>query len=458
MPTEITTSVHTTPIKWNEDEWNKIAVQLYQLKGTHALASEGVNDIKAKDVFEAQNVLPAERRRKQISIAQGFQQIRERLRGLFERVQKENFLRTTTAAQTKASRRDTTPAVVQALTDVLIEEPHALHTANRDRFAEGSLVPHDANDEAGHTRTFEEGRVVDVRPGHEAEAHPSRKAVEQRVEGSPQSATIAPATSAPDLENVRSPISVENYGGRLTRQAEQSTPNLTELARPFVAMACEELARALVQAFTGHERFSSPPKLQTATVRTTRQFEEPGYRRNPQRPSSDIHAQRTDDDPRAGRADEIEARDDEVGYPTEVQPLFDPKLPPSANSDFKPMIGLVATRGHEYEDLQLLYPQLRFSIVPVEGIRGPEAFQNCQRVIGLREEVPQATEEVLKRTLGYRYVWLRGGVDRVREQLDAWLANPSSMQTGPRAAGPRGDKVLRQGNGKKRAKWPPRVA
>jgi hypothetical protein len=223
-------------------------------------------------------------------------------------------------------------------------------------------------------------------------------------------------------------------------------------------MVCEELARALVQTFSGQELASLTARLQTAAVVTARQSEEPRSRRGTERVSNDSTVPMTGDNPRAGRTGAIETGDDEVGYPVEVQPLFDPKLPPSATSDFKPMIGLVATRDHEFEDLQLLYPQLRFSIVLAEDIRGPEVFRDCQRVIGLREEVPHAVEELLKRALGYRYIWLRGGADRVREQLDAWLANPASMQAGPRRQAPRNEKRAANSNAKKRAKWPPRVA
>lgn len=75
-----------------------------------------------------------------------------------------------------------------------------------------------------------------------------------------------------------------------------------------------------------------------------------------------------------------------------------------------------------------------------------------------REEVPQATDDMLKRTLRYRYIRLSGGADSVREQLDAWLANPTAMQNGPRAPAQRNEKQGRNGNVKKRGKRPPRVA
>jgi hypothetical protein len=137
-----------------------------------------------------------------------------------------------------------------------------------------------------------------------------------------------------------------------------------------------------------------------------------------------------------------------------MQPLFDPKLPPSANSDFKPVIGLVAARAGEYAELQSLYPQLQLAIVPAEAIRGPEAFRNCQRIIGVHNEVPPATDDLLRHSLRYRYVRLQGGAAQVREQLNAWLDNPGSINGAP-GAQPRNDK--QQANGRRRSKWPPRV-
>lgn len=462
MPTEITTSAHASPIKWTDDEWNKIAVQLYQLKGTDVLASAGVNDIKARDVFEAQNVLPAGRRRKHISIAQGFQQIRARLRGLFERGQQEKLFPTTAPVQTKMSRGDTPPGRDQAVPDVSMEEAQSFHTATGDLFGEGGLVRHASSEGAGNAHPLEESSAVDVPRSQEHKLHSSRKSVEQRAGDGPQSATIAPTTSAYVNENVQPSVFVKNEYGQSSRQAELPSASLTALVRPFVAMVCEEFARALVQTFSEEEIFHSlASRLQPAVGRTAHSFEEPRSGRNPHRPNNDHQSRSRNNGLREASASTMEAREgghDEFDNPSEVQPLFDPKLPPSANSDFKPMIGLVATRDHEYEDLQLLYPQLRFSIVSAQDIHGPEAFRDCQRVIGLRGEVPHTIEELLKRALGYRYIWLRGGMDRIREQLDSWLANPRSIQAKPRSAKPRMHTGSRNGNVKKQGKWPPRVA
>ncbi|MBK4739139.1 hypothetical protein [Noviherbaspirillum pedocola] len=455
----MTTSVYALPIKWTDDEWNKIAVQLYHLKGRRALAPDGVEDIKARDVFEAQNILPVERRRKQISIAQGFQAIRTRLRGLFERGQQNHLF----PALAPPAHKDVTSAsspspVAQASVEAPVKELRTFDAASHDLFADGGVGSNEASDDVGSARMLEVSGAAGLETNRIDEIVPLKKTMDQEADEARPSATIAPTTSARVFENVHSFSSKDNRGNQLARRAEPSRTSLTELARPFVAMVCEELARALVQTFSGQELTSATSRLPTSAVQTARQSEEPRSRRGTEQVSNDSRFPMRDDNLRAGWTGAFETGDDEIGHPAEVQPLFDPKLPPSANSDFKPMIGLVATRDHEFEDLQLLYPQLRFSIVPAEDIRGPEVFRDCQRVIGLREEVPHGVEEVLKRALGFRYIWVRGGPDRVREQLDAWLANPASMQAGPRRQAPRNEKRVTNSNAKKRAKWPPRVA
>jgi len=59
-------------IKWTEDEWSTIASRLLQVHGLALLSSPALEEIKAKDVFNAQDVLPPARHRKLISISQGF--------------------------------------------------------------------------------------------------------------------------------------------------------------------------------------------------------------------------------------------------------------------------------------------------------------------------------------------------------------------------------------------------
>jgi hypothetical protein len=210
-------------------------------------------------------------------------------------------------------------------------------------------------------------------------------------------------------------------------------------------MVCEEFASALAKALAAQPGAAMLAGTRPEAPQRQRQGGErqrPPVEAAPQAPKPPAALEHFEEDP---------------SHPTEVQPLFDPKLPPSANSDFKPMIGLVATRAHEYEDLQMLYPQLQLCIVQADAIRGPDAFRNCQRIIGLRDEVPPATDDMLRRTLRHRYVRLNGGAIRVREQLNSWLDKPGSINSAPRPQQRNDKRQGTGGNGKKRHKWPPRA-
>jgi hypothetical protein len=143
----------------------------------------------------------------------------------------------------------------------------------------------------------------------------------------------------------------------------------------------------------------------------------------------------------------LDTGEEDGSHPAEVQPLFDPKLPPSANSDFKPTIGLVGANTRELDDLQLLYPQLRLTVVAPDAVRSADVFRQCQRIIGLREDVSQPVDELLRRLLRNRYIRIAGGIPRVREQLNAWLHNPGSINAEPRPHVPRGPKGQGQGQG-----------
>jgi hypothetical protein len=174
-----------------------------------------------------------------------------------------------------------------------------------------------------------------------------------------------------------------------------------EMARPFVAMVCQEFANALVNKLVeqgGGKAFSS--LLHTPPTGASQ------MRPSPVSPTDE---------------------DDAEFAETDVQPLFDPKLPPSANSAFKPVIALIATSAHDAEDLQRLFPQLELSVVSLDELRTAPALRNCQRMIGLREEIPAPADEFLRKTFRNRYVRITGGLIQLREQLGAWLNNPGSM-------------------------------
>jgi hypothetical protein len=120
----------------------------------------------------------------------------------------------------------------------------------------------------------------------------------------------------------------------------------------------------------------------------------------------------------------------------DVQPLFDPKLPPSANSDFKPNIGVVATHANDLQELRHLYPQLNLMIVQAEAVSDVRRFGHCQRIIALRDEIPPDMDELLSRLLRHRYVRQGGGVRGLKEQLNAWLDAPGSITSAPKRAVP----------------------
>jgi hypothetical protein len=120
-----------------------------------------------------------------------------------------------------------------------------------------------------------------------------------------------------------------------------------------------------------------------------------------------------------------DADSDDVG----VQPLFDPKLPPSANSHFKPNIGVIATHANDLQELRQLFPQLNLTIVQADSVSDVRRFGHCQRIIALRDEVPPVTDELLNRLSRHRYVRLDGGISGIKAQFNAWLHAPGSISS-----------------------------
>jgi hypothetical protein len=95
----------------------------------------------------------------------------------------------------------------------------------------------------------------------------------------------------------------------------------------------------------------------------------------------------------------------------DVQPLFDPKLPPSADSDFKPKIGVVSTLGSDFEGLRRHYPQLHLTIVDVDVLPDVRRFGHCKRIIALRNEISAVKDALLNRRLRHQYIRLDGGMN-----------------------------------------------
>src|SRR5215217_9591361 len=88
MPDKTEKSAAPKVIKWTEEEWASVANHLFDQKGAVLLSSPKLEEIRAKDVFLAQEALPEDRHRKLISIAQGFQGIRDRLSTIFHGMNK----------------------------------------------------------------------------------------------------------------------------------------------------------------------------------------------------------------------------------------------------------------------------------------------------------------------------------------------------------------------------------
>ena len=98
MPDKIEKSAAPKVIKWTEEEWASVANHLFGQKGAVLLSSPRLEEIRAKDVFLAQEALPEDRHRKLISIAQGFQGIRDRLSTIFQGMSHEQGLAESTPA------------------------------------------------------------------------------------------------------------------------------------------------------------------------------------------------------------------------------------------------------------------------------------------------------------------------------------------------------------------------
>jgi hypothetical protein len=218
--------------------------------------------------------------------------------------------------------------------------------------------------------------------------------------------------------------------------------DLIELARPFVAMVCEEFASALVKTLTekgGQQAVASLLQAVTPGVATPPVHQQKDHRARAPSPSSEGFGSGYDSVSAAPHA-----MDDEDAHfaESDVQPLFDPKLPPSADSAFKPMIALIATSLRDFEDLKQFYPQLELNVVALDDLRTAPSLRSCQRMIGLREDIPAPADEFLRKTFRNRYVRITGGIGQIREQLNAWLDNPVTLNTGA-PSWPR-----KQGNGK----------
>lgn len=470
MPDKTEKSAAPKVIKWTEEEWASVANHLFDQKGTVLLSSPRLEEIRAKDVFLAQEALPEDRHRKLISIAQGFQGIRDRLSTIFQNMN-----------QAQQGGKDGTPAPVVQLVQATAAP---VADAADDGKAAGVRSPHAEDEQKNPGRERkpqpQQGPVAAEAVQQQAVPQANPPAAEEPAKpvAEPDAAVQAKADTpqaeaAPRRQEAGNGMQPgrERHKDRMDRMDRtnegrpqgqfqppsppQASASFLEAARPFVAMVCEEMALALVKVLTtkgGEQQFGN--MLQKAIAQFSPQPGNGGAAR-PERQNQPRHERAPQPQPQSfssvidtpDRTLSTDSADDDSNHPAEVQPLFDPKLPPSANSDFKPTIGLVGSNQRELDDLQLLYPQLRLTVVAPDAVRSADVFRQCQRVIGLREDVAQPVDELLRRLLRNRYIRIAGGIPRVREQLNSWLHNPNSINAEPRPHAPRGPKGPGQGQG-----------
>ena len=482
MPDKTEKSVSPKVIKWTEEEWASVANHLFDQKGAVLLSSSRLEEIRAKDVFLAQDALPEDRHRKLISIAQGFQGIRDRLSTIFQNMSRSGQDLPADIRPVEA------PAVTAAFVDADAGETAgatSAHAGNGRNHQGREKRPPPQLASAPAEPMPEQAMTDSVEPVvTEAVAEPvTEPATQTRVDSAPPESAPRrqePVNSGqPGRERYKDRVNEGRTQAQFQPAPAASAPappaassapvsaSFLEVARPFIAMVCEEMALALVKALAtkgGEQQFGNmmqkamaqfaPPSGASGSPRPERQGQ-PRHERSPQpQPQSQPQSQpqpqpqsfnsAIDTPERTLGADGV---DEDGNHPAEVQPLFDPKLPPSANSDFKPTIGLVGSNQRELDDLQLLYPQLRLTVVTPDAVRSADVFRQCQRIIGLREDIAQPVDELLRRLLRNRYIRIAGGIPRVREQLNSWLHNPNSINAEPRPHVPRGPKNPGQGQG-----------
>lgn len=418
-------------VRWTDDEWACIAGQLFLQKRAEQVNPLGFEEIKAKDIFLAQHVLPPNRHRKMVSIAQGLDRVRARLCAILQR------------------RRETIPEVAFQAAYIKSDNAElgqAISSKALDRekdSAEILQVPINANDAADTS-------FPDSPPACEKTGASTANSARQN-----RSARLISEVGEARIEQ-SSNVNAKRAGqaDRLQQERSGAAPipdatSLIDLAQPFISMICEEFARAVVRVIAAQgSRNDWPARTPTgskweAARRHAKSNALPELElQRDFRPDESPRSQRRIYDDRVHPESLSKPFDDD--YPDldemEVQPLFDPKLPPAANSDFKPNIGVVATNANDLLELRHLYPQLNLTIVQADTIADVRRFGHCQRIVALRDEVSPATDELLGRLLRHRYVRLGGGISGIKDQLNTWLKAPGAMMSGPRRAAARYDR------------------
>lgn len=464
MSRKLTKPEVTAVIKWTEEEWGAITDRLLEVHGLPLLSSAALEEIKAKDVFNAQDVLAPNRHRKLISISQGFSASRQRLHALIQLRKREfNKVQAGVKAKGKQQSEQVAPATVDSgrrrTSETAPEAPQHLSgkgasprsKRRTDAADKADLLPGEQLPTVVSTAVTEPSCFDRPTPSSGAELPGVEKYDEVLHQGMRKAK--GPDSSAQATAGVQTDTSDASGGGDVRRKeasspgyqqrqlsyrndpvplhvantqaapaAAQPSVDLVELARPFVAMVCQEFASALVSALSRNGGGQNLPGALQAVLSGT-----------PVRQSASSDAEASAPRhvmPKSHRQEDMPADDDTVHWgEADVQPLFDPKLPPSANSAFNPKIGLIGASSRDFDDLQQFYPQLHLTVVIPDAVRNAPGLGDCQRMLGLREDISAETDEYLRRAFGNRYLRLTGGAERIREQLNAWLDNPGSINS-----------------------------
>lgn len=421
----------STSIRWTFSEWRQIANQLCVNRGGEAMDALLLQTIKARDVFLAQEVLPADRHRKLVSIAQGFDAIRARLN-----------------------------AVTQSSS--LIDEDHVFQGSPLKSRKDGAAQQSERNlagacagrEEALPNEAVAQAERREARPQQQAALQADATGLSALVKGtsarlrmtaSDDLAAAQPSKRAVMSEQqARAPAGQVALGPAMCRNHVDAS-RLIEAARPFIVMVAEEFADALLKVFSAQaltHTVSAAPDRVPFHVSACR--EGALYLPGDGEEQVNVYPNRTGEEhcfagERHMESVNVDKRAQEEGDwhdEVDVQPLFDPKLPPSANSDFNSSIGLVGTPGTDFEGLRQRYPQLQLTIVQSDTLSDVRKFGHCQRIIALREAISPSTDDLLHRLLRHRYVRLDGGIGAVEGQFDAWLAAPGSISAPSRRSVP----------------------
>lgn len=424
------TSPGSRVVRWTDDEWAQIASHLYTQVGTLRFGLSDFRELKAKDVFLAQRVLPEVRHRKLVSIAQAFGGIQTKLSAVLQ-------------SCPRSSQQDLVHARRLECEDGEQALQTAVSTHDQARGGDGPLVKAQIETDktaeiiTADSRTASTDSVPNAAISFQA----------RRTGGLVSEREERMAEHTLTFNNER-----DRQSDYLSQQARATTgrlatvpgsPGLIEMARPFVAMVCEEIVKGFFSVMSTEgldhampasiqKGFGQRAATQQANLNESREVGRQGGASHERPSQARIGTTDSQSEPSSCSALLGYHLADTGEVEAEVQPLFDPKLPPSADSEFKPRIGLVSRHANDFEDLPRLYPQFDLTIVQANTIADVRKFGHCQRIIALHDDLLPSTDELLAEQLRHRYIRLSGGPAALKSQLNAWLQAPGSIRTVPR--------------------------